>query len=151
MNKIQLANKVRDIARDMIANKGKIEISNPSSLQYADILSRFPKLLDTLINLMSDEFSSFVNNIDWVAPRPTTFKIKLNNGNYFYLIWGDKEFNARISGTNYNLMSVGEKQRAIKAIQELLMIGPIDPNKGAIDLGQNINQPAQPNQTPTEA
>lgn len=145
MNKIQLANKVRDITRSMLSDKGQLETSNPSSLQYADILAKFPKLSETLITLMSDDFTMFVQNIEWIAPRPTTFKIILKNSNYYHLIWGGDEFNARVSGTNYTLSSVSDRQRAIKAIQECLILGPIDPSKGAVDLNQDINEPPDSN------
>lgn len=156
MTKKQLADKVRAAARDVASRAEKPENATPMSLKYSDILFKFPKLQETLSELMSDEFTIFVENIEWVAPRPTTFKVILKNQNYFHLIWNADDFIARVAGTNYNLTAIGEKERAIKAIQELLITGPINPEKGSATASQELN-PAEempeekPEETPAEA
>ena len=155
MTKKELADKVRAAARKVASRAEKPENATPMSLKYSDILFKFPKLQETLSELMSDEFTIFVENIEWVAPRPTTFKVILKNQNYFHLIWNDDDFIARITGTNYNLTAIGEKERAIKAIQELLITGPINPEKGSATASQELN-PAEempeekPEETPAE-
>lgn len=151
MTRKELADKVRAAAQKLASND-KLETPTAAAFKYSPMLEKFPKLQETLITLMSEEFTAFVENIDWVAPRPTTFKVTLKNFNTFHLIWSGSEFSARIAGTNYNLESLGEEQRAIKAIQELLIIGPINPDKGAATPSQNL-MPAEetPVETPAEA
>jgi hypothetical protein len=152
MTKKQLADKVRAAARSIASRAEMPKTSNPMSFKYSDILYKFPKLQDTLVRLLSNDYTSFVKDIDWVAPRPTTFKITLKNQNIFHLIWNGDEFTARVVGTQYNLASLGDEQRAIKAIQELLITGPINPNKGAAAPSQNLT-PAEetPEGIPAEA
>lgn len=151
MTKKELADKVREAARSIASRADKPETDTPMSFKYSEMLYKFPKLEETLIRLLSNDFTSFVENIDWVAPRPTTFKIVLKNLNQFYLIWNGDEFSARVAGTQYNLASVGDEERAIKAIQELLITGPINPDKGAATPSQNLT-PAEetPEETPVE-
>jgi hypothetical protein len=147
MTKKELADKVRAAARDVASRADKPENATPMALKYSEMLYKFPKLQETLIDLMSNEFTTFVENIEWVAPRPTTFKVVLKNQNTFHLIWNGDTFTARVSGTQYNLSNLGEEQRAIKAIQELLITGPINPDKGAATPSQNLT-PAE--ETPAE-
>lgn len=152
MTKKELADKVRAAARNIASRAEMPETDSPMSFKYSDMLYKFPKLQETLVRLLSDDFTSFIENIDWVAPRPTTFKITLKNQNTFHLIWNGDEFTARVAGTQYNLASLGDEQRAIKAIQELLITGPINPDKGAATPSQNLT-PAEetPEEIPAEA
>ena len=153
MTKKELADKVRAAARDVASRADKPENATPMSLKYSEMLFKFPKLQETLISLMSDEFTTFVEDIEWVAPRPTTFKVVLKNQNNFHLIWNGDTFTARVAGTQYNLSSLGEEQRAIKAIQELLIVGPINPDKGAATPSQNLTPAPEeiPEEIPAEA
>ena len=148
MTKKELADKVRAAARNIASRAEMPETDSPMSFKYSDMLYKFPKLQETLVRLLSNDFTSFVENIDWIAPRPTTFKITLKNQNIFYLIWNGAEFTARVAGTQYNLSSLGDEQRAIKSIQELLITGPINPDKGAATPSQNLT--AAPEETPEE-
>lgn len=151
MTKKELADKVRAAAQK-VASNNKLETPTAAAFKYSPMLEKFPKLQETLITLMSQEFTAFVEDIEWVAPRPTTFKIVLKNFNTFHLIWGGSEFNARIAGTNYNLDSLGEEQRAIKAIQELLITGPINPDKGSATPSQKLTAAEEaPEEIPVEA
>jgi hypothetical protein len=77
-------------------------------------------------DLFDFQFEPFVEDIDWVAPRPTTFRIKLVNGADFYLIYQGKNgeekglFIAQIAGKKYFLESLPEQQQASEAIARLL-------------------------------
>lgn len=145
MTKSELVNKIRAAVHDIASRANKPENATPMSLKYSDILLKFPKLQETLSDLMSDDFTMFVDDIDWVAPRPTTFKITLKNKNFFYLIWNVNDFIARIIGTNHSLSSVGENERAIKSIQDLLINGPINPDKASA-----VAPPTEKENTPSE-
>jgi hypothetical protein len=153
MTKKELADKVRAAAQKIASNNDKLETPTAAAFKYSPMLEKFPKLQETLITLMSQDFTAFVENIEWVAPRPTTFKITLKNLNSYHLIWTGTEFTARVSGTQYNLANLGEEQRAIKAIQELLIVGPINPDKGSATPSQKLTAaeetPAE--ETPVEA
>jgi len=152
MTKKELADKVRAAAQNIVSNNDKLETPTAAAFKYSPMLEKFPKLQETLITLMSEDFTAFVDNIDWVAPRPTTFKITLKNFNTFHLIWGGTEFIARIAGTQYNLSNLGEEQRAIKSIQELLITGPINPDKGSATPSQKLTAAEEaPEETPVEA
>lgn len=152
MTKKELADKVRAAAQNIASNNDKLETPTAAAFKYSPMLDKFPKLQETLITLMSEDFTAFVDNIDWVAPRPTTFKITLKNFNTFHLIWGGTEFIARIAGTQYNLSNLGEEQRAIKSIQELLITGPINPDKGSATPSQKLTAAEEaPEETPVEA
>jgi len=153
MTKKELADKVRAAARDVASRADKPENATPMALKYSDMLFKFPKLQETLSELMSDEFTLFVENIEWIAPRPTTFKIILKNFNDFILIWNGGDFIARVAGTNYDLTSISAEERAIKAIQELLITGPINPEKGSATSSQNLTpaEEAPAEETPAEA
>jgi hypothetical protein len=153
MTKKELADKVRAAARDVASRADKPENATPMSLKYSEMLYKFPKLQETLTELMSNEFTLFVENIEWIAPRPTTFKVILKNFNDFILIWNGGDFIARVAGTNYDLTSISAEERAIKAIQELLITGPINPEKGAATSSQNLTpaDEAPAEETPAEA
>jgi hypothetical protein len=93
--------------------------TNP--LEY--ILIKYPSLQKTLINLMSDAYKDYLTGIYIMAPKPTTFKVLLHNGQYFYLTYLGKAYQCEVSGRKYYLMAIGEKERAILAIANLLKLG----------------------------
>lgn len=84
------------------------------------ILGKFPTLHKTLVHLMTPEFGAFTDEVLWVAPKPTTFKITLKNGQAFYLKWLGKGFQAQIGGKKYYLKSLEEYQQALDALGEIL-------------------------------
>ena len=61
MTKQELADKVRAAARDVASRADKPENATPMALKYSDILFKFPKLQETLSQLMSEEFTIFVS------------------------------------------------------------------------------------------
>lgn len=84
------------------------------------ILGKFPTLEKTLVQLLTKEYAAFTNEVLWVAPKPTTFKITLKNGQSFFLKWLGKNFQAQIGGKKYYLESVDEYQQALDALGEIL-------------------------------
>lgn len=94
------------------------------------ILKKYHTLNELLTELMTDSFQEYLNAIFIVAPKPTTFKILLHNGQYFFLTYLDKAYQATISGKNYYLMTVGEKQLCMQAIARLLRFGSPLKTKG---------------------
>jgi hypothetical protein len=106
------------------------------------MLARFPQLRQTLEKLMTMQFRIFVDDIQWVAPKPTTFKVVLPNQQTFTLIWNTEDFLAKIAGMKYDMLVLQERERAIKAVSELLQYGPINANLSPEDLAQQQLTPA---------
>lgn len=94
------------------------------------LLYRWPGLRESMINLMSPIFSRYISNVSIVAPKPTTFNITLINGMNFYMIYsGSKNFIVKIQGKKYNLINLGETERASQAIANMLELSytpPVD-------------------------
>jgi hypothetical protein len=73
-----------------------------------------------------------------MAPKPTTFKILLHNGQYFFLTYlgvpdkSDKAgvYEATIEGKRYYLAGIGETERCMVAIARLLRFGTPLKTKG---------------------
>ena len=123
-----------------------------------DELTKFPELKAVIIDLLTSDFDSFLSSIDWVAPRPTTFRINLKNDTNFYLIWSTRSWIAQVEGKKYYLLNLPEEQRAAEAISRILRYGTkedIDENATSdnVDLTLEeppIEEPAAPETTPEE-
>ena len=87
------------------------------------ILQKYPSLKDTLIDLMTESFDEYITGIYVMAPKPTTFKVLLHNGQHFYLIYARDSYIAKISGKKYYLSDLGAEEYAIKSIADLLTMG----------------------------
>ena len=94
------------------------------------ILKKYPGLNTVMEYMMTKDFREFVDAIFIVAPKPTTFKVLLHNGQYFFLQFMGKAYQATVLGKNYYLMSIGEKERCMLAIARLLRYGPPLKTKG---------------------
>jgi hypothetical protein len=94
------------------------------------ILNKYQNLKEILEELMTDNFQEYITGIYIIAPKPTTFKVVLHNGQYFFLTYTQEAYQATIAGKNYFLLSVGEKQRAMLAISRLLRWGSPLKTKG---------------------
>ena len=87
------------------------------------ILQKYPSLKETLIDLMTESFDEYITGIYVMAPKPTTFKVLLHNGQHFFLIYAKDSYIAKISGKKYYLSDLGAEEYAIKAIADLLTMG----------------------------
>lgn len=92
------------------------------------MLSKFPTLKNTLVKLMTKDFNEFVSTVDWVSPKPTTFKVNLVNGQDFTLKWTGKNFQAQILGKRYMLGNISDFQQALDKLARLYQESPL---KGA--------------------
>ena len=104
----------------------------------AYILNKYPSLNDTLTDLMTKHFGDYVTGIYVMAPKPTTFKILLHNGQFYYLIYAKDSYIAKIMGKKYYLLDLGAEEYAIKAIADLLTMGKPPGAKGPDDQEDNI-------------
>jgi len=87
------------------------------------ILRKYVGLKKTLEYLMTPSFEEYITGIYVVAPKPTTFKIVLHNGQAFFLQFMGKAYEATVEGKRYYLMAIGEKERCMVAISRLLRFG----------------------------
>ena len=76
MTKAELRDKIKGLAVKVMAERAK---TDDAALAY-DELVKFPALKEIIVDLLTDQFDSFLESVDWVAPRPTTFRINLLNG-----------------------------------------------------------------------
>lgn len=93
------------------------------------ILYKFPDIKRILNELLTVTFRDFIENIYVVAPKPTTMKIVLKNDQSFLLIYEERSYVIKAKGKKYYLLNLGEKQRAIKAIADLLATQKFTTNK----------------------
>ena len=96
------------------------------------ILAKFPTLRQALIKLQTEDFKEFVDSIDWISPRPTSFRVNLKNGQDYILKWTGKTFEAQIMGKRYLLSNISEYQQALDKLAILYRESPM---KGAGEEG----------------
>lgn len=124
MTKQELREKIRILAREVYANKKRSDVA---AVEY-DELTKFPELKNVIVDLLGPQFDLFLASIDWVAPKPTTFRINLKNGENFYLVYTSRTWIAEIEGKKYYLLNLNEEESATKAIARILRYGA--PNIG---------------------
>jgi hypothetical protein len=114
-----------------VEEKEEVEIETPKDREMSSfeenpvnfILQKYPSLNATLQMLMSKNFKDYITGIYILAPKPTTFKIVLHNGQEFTLAFMGKAYEAKVEGKRYFLLTIGEKERATIAIARLLETG----------------------------
>lgn len=119
MTKAELRNRIKAIIPTVYKAQQK---SNTAAIEY-DELIKFPELKAVIIDLLTSDFDSFLSSIDWVAPRPTTFRINLKNEQDFYLIYNRRSWIAQVEGKKYYLLNLPEEERAAEAIARILRYG----------------------------
>jgi len=119
MTREELANRLRALAKQVYSN---MTVTPEEAVQY-DELTKFPELKKVIVDLLTPEYDSFLASIDWVAPRPTTFRINLQNGQNFYLIYGKRSWIAQVEGKKYYLLNLPEEERAAQSIANILRYG----------------------------
>jgi hypothetical protein len=119
MTKAEFKERIKGLAFEVIKDRKKAEIA---AVEY-DELTKFPELKKVIVDLLTADFDPFLASIDWVAPRPTTFRINLRNNENFYLIWMGRSWIAQVEGKKYYLLNLPEEERAVEAIARILRYG----------------------------
>jgi len=119
MTRNQLQNRIRGLVKQVYT----VNRVTPEEAAQYDELTKFPELKAVIVGLLTNEYDNFLDSIDWVAPRPTTFRINLKNGQEFYLIYGKRSWIAQVEGKKYYLLNLPEEQRAAEAISRILRYG----------------------------
>ncbi len=128
-SKQDLIDKIEIIARRVYSAKTKDNTLgvSPKDVDFDKelfpILTKFPTLKTTIVNLLTDQYGDFIKDIWWVAPRPTTFKIILANNQFFYLIYTERSWIAKVEGKKYYLENMSDEENASSAISRILMYG----------------------------
>ena len=89
------------------------------------ILAKFPTLKAAIVKLQTEDFKEFIDSIDWISPRPTSFRINLKNGQDYILKWMGKGFEAQILGKRYYLNKIDDYQQALDKLSILYREGPM--------------------------
>ena len=92
------------------------------------ILQKFPTLQSAIVKLQTEDFLDFVDSIDWISPRPTSFRVNLKNGQDYILQWTGTGFEAQIMGKRYYINKIDDYQQALDKLALLYKEGPM---KGA--------------------
>lgn len=119
MTKVELQNLIRSIAKPILSPSYSTETPN---VEYEE-LEKFPELKKIIVDLLTQDYARFLDGIDWVAPRPTTFRINLLNGQNFYLIYGKRSWVAQVEGKRYYLLNLNEEEEAAQSIARILRYG----------------------------
>jgi hypothetical protein len=131
MTKQELRDKIKVLVKTVYRDRVSIE---QAAVEY-DELTKFPELKDVIVSLLGPQFDLFVASIDWVAPKPTTFRINLKNNENFYLVYTPRTFIAEIEGKKYYLLNLNEQENAENAIARILRYGA--PNiEGEVDAAE---------------
>ena len=119
MTAAELREKIRMIVPTVV---GQRKQAAAAAVEY-DEFAKFPELKKVIVDLLTHEFDNFIASIDWVAPKPTTFRINLKNDFNFYLIYTKTSWIAQVEGKKYYLLNLPEEERAIEAIARILRYG----------------------------
>jgi hypothetical protein len=122
--------------------KDKVK-TDDAALAY-DELVKFPELKAVIVNLMTTDFDKFLESVDWVAPRPSTFRINLLNGENFVLFYDPRSWIAQVEGKKYYLLNLDEEEMASKAVSRILTYG------GKTETGEGVDVAGAEEITPVE-
>lgn len=117
-----LKDRIKRLVPDVYKDFNK---SEEAAVEY-DELTKFPELKKVIVDLLTSDFDSFLASIDWVAPRPSTFRINLKNDKNFYLIYNQNSWEAEVEGKRYYLLNLPEEERGAQAIARILRYGTKD-------------------------
>ena len=119
MTKQEFKEKIRLLVKQVYSDRSQAE---EAAVEY-DELTKFPELKAVIVDLLTYEFDNFLGSIDWVAPRPSTFRINLKNNQYFYLTYNGRSWIAEIEGKSYYLLNLAEEEQAAMAVARILRYG----------------------------
>lgn len=119
MTREELRDKIRALTLKVVADRKEVD----SKAQEYDELTKFPELKEIIVDLLTIQFNDFIDSIDWIAPRPTTFRINLRNGESFTLIYTERSWIAQVEGKKYYLLNLDEEERAAESIARILSYG----------------------------
>ena len=140
MTASELRDRIKALAKQVYKEKAK---SDDAALAY-DELVKFPELKHVIVSLLTTDFDKFLESVDWVAPRPSTFRVNLLNGENFVLFYDPRSWIAQVEGKKYYLLNLDEEEMAAKAISRILTYG------GKTEKGDGVDVAGAEEIAPTE-
>ena len=126
MTKNELRDKIKTLAKQILLPKSvDLDKGNDVSLNALKfpVLGKFPELKKVIVDLLTQQYEIFLTDIQWVAPRPTTFRIVLANKETFYLTYTERSWIAKVEGKKYYLLNISEEQNCVESIARILAYG----------------------------
>jgi len=128
MTKNELKEKIKNLAKQVYSKDMPVNLDASSSVdldigETFPVLGKFPNLKRVIIDLFTEQYELFIEDIQWVAPKPTTFRIILANGESFFLHYTPRSWVATVEGKKYYLASLGEEQQAVQTLARILSYG----------------------------
>lgn len=126
MTKSELRDKIKTLAKQALIPKSiDLDKGNDVSLDALKfpVLGKFPDLKKVIESLLTKQYEIFMTDIQWVAPRPTTFRIILGNKETFYLMYTERSWIAKVEGKKYYLLNLSEEESAAESIARILSYG----------------------------
>lgn len=120
-----LKESINTLAKDAVIEYLRLHEGNTIPTSTEILLGKFPTLRNQIVKLFTKEYDKFIDRIEWVAPRPSTFKVKFRNGADMMLRWSKQGFAATIRGKRYMLDTVSDVQKALEMIAITLATDPI--------------------------
>lgn len=87
------------------------------------LLEKFPPLKKVIIDLFTNQYELFISETQFVAPKPTSFRVILANNQFIYLTYLGKSWVAQVEGKKYYLNNLDEEERACESIARILSYG----------------------------
>ena len=100
-----------------------VDVNMPPKVEKFPIFQNFPPLKDAVETLLTSDYEPFITDIQWVSPKPLTFRVILANDEIFYLIYSPKSWIAQIEGKKYYLLNIGEEEAACESLSRMLYYG----------------------------
>ena len=147
MTKSEFKDKIKLLVKQVYnpISKVDLDVSGDSNIELDmekfPVLLKFPELKRVLIDLLTDQYEIFITDIQWVAPKPTTFRIILGNNESFLLAWMKRSWVATVEGKRYYLLNLNEEENAISSIARMLSYGsntvedPAEASDTSVDTG----------------
>ena len=128
MTKNELKDKIKALAKQVYSKDMPVNLDASSEVdldigETFPVLGKFPNLKKVIVDLFTEQYELFIEDIQWVAPKPTTFRIILANGESFFLHYTPRSWVATIEGKKYYLASLGEEQQAVQTLARILSYG----------------------------
>jgi len=127
------SNSIDDIDVDTdVDTDTDVDVNVPPKIEKFPIFQNFPPLKEAIETLLSPDYEPFISDIQWVAPKPLTFRVILTNDEMFYLIYSPKSWIAQIEGKKYYLLNIGEEEAACDSLSRMLYYGgkEVEPEEG---------------------
>jgi hypothetical protein len=119
MTASELRDRIKLLVKQVYKDKAK---TDDAALAY-DELVKFPELKAVIVSLLTPDFDKFLESVDWVAPRPSTFRVNLLNGENFVLFYDPRSWIAQVEGKKYYLLNLDEEEMAAKSVSRILTYG----------------------------